>query len=163
MLVTSLKNTFKKNEASAAHSTTTETAASTTAGGRVAKQTKPIKVLKCTKNMSLDTFTKQLTTWTEINNEIPEYVKYHEFLESLKTDKDIKGLPRYIGEYVLPILEAKEDQTIKKALDILNRKYGQLRTERIEKCVDDIIKFREDLYEEDNKLMLAMKEIRQRE
>ena len=67
------------------------------------------------------------------------------------------GLPRYVGEHVLPILEMKEDQTIKKALDILNKNYGQSRMERIEECVDDIIKFREDLYEEDNELILAMR------
>ena len=42
-------------------------------------------------------------------------------------------------------------------------KYRRSRKEQIEECVDDILKFREDNYEEDSKLILAMKEIRQRE
>ena len=45
-LVTSLKDTFKKDEASAAPGVTT------TAGGQVTKLTKPIKVPTWSKNMS---------------------------------------------------------------------------------------------------------------
>ena len=84
---------------------------------------------------------KQLQTWTEINNEIPEFIKYHEFMESLKANKDIKDLPRYVGEHVLPILEKKQDQTFKKALELLDTKYGRLRTEKIKECVYDLRKF----------------------
>ena len=56
----------------------------------------------------------------------------------------------------------KQDQTIKRALELIEIKYGRSRTEQIEECVDDILKFIEDNYEEDSKLILAM-EIIQRE
>ena len=38
-------------------------------------------------------------------------------------------------------------------------KYGQSRTEKIEESVDNLLEFREDQYEVDNELILAMKEI----
>ena len=43
-------------------------------------------------------------------------MKFHDLMESLKTNKDIKDLPRYVGEHVLLVLELKQDQTIMKAL-----------------------------------------------
>ena len=84
-------------------------------------------------------------------------------MESLKLDKGIKDLPRYVGKHVLPVLELKQDQTIKKVLELLEVKYGRFWTEKIEECVDDILKFQEDQYEEEGELILAMKEIGQRE
>ena len=89
-------------------------------------------------------------------------MKYHDLMESLKANKDIKDVPRYVGEHVLPVLEKKQDQTIKKALELIEVKCGRLRTEQIEECVDHILKFKENNYEEESELMLAMKEIRQR-
>ena len=68
-------------------------------------------------------------------------MKYHELMESLKSNKDIKDLPRYVGEHVLPVLLLKQDQTIVKAIKLLDAKYGRSRTEKIEECVDDILKF----------------------
>ena len=62
-------------------------------------------------------------------------------MESLKANKDIKDLPHYNGEHVLPILEKKQDQTIKKALELLDTKYGRSRTEKIEEYVDDLLRF----------------------
>ena len=41
------------------------------------KLTKPAKVPSWTKDMSLETYVKQLTTWQEINEDIPEFAKYH--------------------------------------------------------------------------------------
>ena len=73
--------------------------------------------------------------------------------------KDIKDLPRYVGEHVLPVLLLKQDQTIVKAINLLEAKYGRSRTEKIEECVDDILKLREDQYEEERELLLAMREI----
>ena len=51
-------------------------------------------------------------------------MKYHVLMESLKANKDVKDLPRYVGEHVLPVLEKKQDQAIKKALELLEAKYG---------------------------------------
>ena len=42
-------------------------------------------------------------------------------------------------------------------------KYGRSRTEQIEELVDDLLNFREDQYEDDGELLLAMKDIRRRE
>ena len=84
---------------------------------------------------------KQLQTWTEINDDIPEFIKCHNFMESLISNKDIKDLPCYVGEHVLPVLERKQNQTIKKALELLEVKYGRSRTEKIKECVDDLQKF----------------------
>ena len=83
-------------------------------------------------------------------------------MESLKTNKEVKGLPRYVGEHVLLTLEKKMDQTMNKVLEILNIKYGRTRTKKVEECVEDWLILREDQFEEDDELMLAMKEIHQR-
>ena len=65
-------------------------------------------------------------------------------MESLKANKDIKNLPHYVGKQVHPVLEKKQDQTIKKALKLLEVKYGRSRTEKIEECLDDLLKFQEE-------------------
>ena len=57
---------------------------------RPAKLTKPAKVPSWTKDMSLETYVKQLTTWQEINEDIPEFAKYHELIDS--NTKNIKSL-----------------------------------------------------------------------
>ena len=57
-------------------------------------------------------------------------------------------------------MDRKTDQTVKKALELLEVKYGRSFTERIEKCVNDLLKFREDQYKDDGELLLAMEEIR---
>ena len=73
--------------------------------------------------MSLETYTKQITTQTGINEDVPEYVKFHDLIEELKKNKDIKGLQRYIAEHILPVLIKKTDQTLEKVLDLLDVKY----------------------------------------
>ena len=80
-------------------------------------------------------------------------MKFHDLMESQKVNKDIKDLPRYVGEHVLPVLELKQDQTIKKVLELLEVKYGRSQTEKIEECVDEILKFWEDQYEEEDELI----------
>ena len=44
-------------------------------------------------------YVKQLQTWTGINEDIPEFVKFQDFVKNLKGNKEIKGLPRYVGEH----------------------------------------------------------------
>ena len=90
-LATSFKESFKKDDMS---SSTTDTASPVVTGGKVAKLTKPAKVPSWSKDMSLETYTKQIETWMDINDDVPEYVKYHDFMEELKKIKDIKGLQR---------------------------------------------------------------------
>ena len=80
-LVTFLKDSFKKETPAVAAVTS-----ATEIGTRVIKLTKPVKVPTWSKSMSLDTF-------AEISKEIPEFMKYHDLVESLKSNKDIKDLP----------------------------------------------------------------------
>ena len=63
---------------------------------RVSKLTKPAKVPSWTKDMSLETYVEQLAAWQEINEDVPDYAKYHELIEQLKRNKDIKGFQRFI-------------------------------------------------------------------
>ena len=44
----------------------------------------------------------------------------------------------------------------------MNEKYGRTRTEKVEEAIVDLFKFGEDKYEDDDELMLAMNELRQR-
>ena len=66
-------------------------AAGLTPGSRVTKLTKHAKVPSWSKDMSLETYTKQLQMWTEINEEVPEFLKFHDIIEGLKINKEIKG------------------------------------------------------------------------
>ena len=84
ILVTSIKDTFKKDEALYSAATT---GAGFAVGGRVSKLTKPVKVPSGSKDMSLETYTKQIMTWTEINKDVSEYVKFHDFIEELKKER----------------------------------------------------------------------------
>ena len=45
---------------------------------------------------------------------------------------------------------------------LLNERYGRTRTEKVEEAIEDLFRFREDQYEDDDELMLAMSELRQR-
>ena len=98
----------------------------------------------------------------EINKDVPEYFKYHDLIEVLKKNKDIKGLQRYIADHILPVLVKKIDQTVDRVAGLLDIRYGRSRTEKVEDVIEDLFKFREDNYKDDDELMLAMKELRQR-
>ena len=74
LLVTSIKDTFKKDEVQSP---------AVTSGSRISKMTKPAKVPFWWKDISLETFTKHITTWTEVNKDVSEYVKFHDFFEKL--------------------------------------------------------------------------------
>ena len=71
-------------------------------------------------------------------------------------------MPKYVGEHVLPVLETKVNQTLKKVLEILILKYGRTRVEQIEDFMEDWSKFRDDQYEDDGELLLGMRELNQR-
>ena len=96
--------------------------------------------------MSLETYVKQLTTWQEINEDVPDYAKYHELIEELKKNKDIKGLQRFIADHILPVIVRKEDQTVEKVTRLLESRYGRTTTEKVEEVMEDLFKFREDQY-----------------
>ena len=56
----------------------------------------------------------------------------------------------------------KTEQTLEKVVELLDVKYGRSRTEKVEEAIEDYLKFREDQYEDDDELILAMKELRKR-
>ena len=56
----------------------------------------------------------------------------------------------------------KVDQTLEKVVGHLDVKYGRSRTEKVEDFIEEYLKFREDQYEDDDELILTMKELRQR-
>ena len=56
----------------------------------------------------------------------------------------------------------KTDQTLEKVVQLLNKKYGRSQTEKVKEAVEEIMKFREDYYEEDDDLIMAMQELNQR-
>merc|ERR1712030_63092 len=89
-------------------------------------------------------------------------MKYQDFVENLKLNKDIKGLPRFVGEHVLPVLEKKQDHNVKKVLELLDVKYGRTRIGKVEECLKDWLEFKENIFEEEDEFLFAMKEINQR-
>ena len=56
----------------------------------------------------------------------------------------------------------KTDQTLEKVIELLDMKYGRSRTEKVEDVIEDYLKFREDQDEDDDELILVMKELRKR-
>merc|ERR1712240_295030 len=82
-------------------------------------------------------------------------------LQSLR-NKDIKELQKYVADHIIPGLINKMDQILEKVVELLDVKYGQSRTEKVEDVMEDYLKFREDQHEDDDELILAMKELRQR-
>ena len=76
---------------------------------RTARLTKPAKVPSWTKDLTLETYIKQVETWNDINEDIPSNTKYQDFVEGLKTNKDIQGLLRFVAEHILPVINKKQD------------------------------------------------------
>ena len=75
-LVTFLKDSFKKETPAVAAVTS-----ATKTGTRGIKLTKPLKVPTWSRSRALETFKKQLQTWSEMNEEIPEWMKYHDLIQ----------------------------------------------------------------------------------
>ena len=79
---------------------------------RTARITKLAKVPSWSKDLSMETYVKQIETWNEINEDVPPNTKCQDFVESLKTNKEIRGLPKFVAEHVLPVLRRKSDQLV---------------------------------------------------
>ena len=84
LLVNSIKDCFKKDPVTSETSETGKTA------NKVTKLTKPTKGPSWTKDMSLETYSKQIGTWTRINEDVPEYVKYYDLMEELNKKRILK-------------------------------------------------------------------------
>ena len=57
----------------------------------------------------------------------------------MKKNKEIRGIQKYVAEYVLPILIHKTDQTLDKVVELLDKKYGRSRTEKVEEAVEEML------------------------
>ena len=81
------------------------------------------------------------------NVDVPENTQFQDLIESLKTNKEIEGWPKYVSEHVLTMLNTLEKQTIKEVVDCLKERFGKTRLEKIEELVLECIKFRDDDYD----------------
>ena len=129
---------------------------------RSTKLTKPAKVPNWTKDLTLEIYAKQIRAWNTASEDVPVNTRYHDLVESLKMNKDIHGLPRFVGDHVLPVLDKFPDQTVERVLELLETKYGRTRIEKMEECVKDWLEFKEDVFEEEDEFVFAMKELNQR-
>ena len=129
---------------------------------KVTKLTKGAKVPSWTKYMSLETYAKQILTWMGINEEVIEHFKYHDSMEELKKNTEVKGIQKNVAEHIIPVLINKDDQTLDKVVRLLDIKYSRSRMEKVEDVMEDYLKFPENQYEDDDELILAMKELRQK-
>ena len=73
-----------------------------------------------------------------------------------------RQLQRYVAEHVLPVHTQKTDQTLDKVTALLNTRYGRSKTEKVEEAVEDLPRFSEENYVDDNDLIMAMRELNQR-
>ena len=127
-----------------------------------AKPSKVIKTAKVpiwSKEMSLETFSKQISTWNEVNLDVPEYSRYQDLIESLKMNKEIKGLSAYINDHVIKVCEKREDQEVSKVLDVLSKKYGRSRVEKMEVWIENWFDFKDGDFDDEDDFLFAMKEI----
>jgi len=65
----------------------------------------PSKVPIWSKEITLEIYLKHIDLWVTNISEIEKDTKYQYLVESLKINKDMKGLGKYVGEHILPILD----------------------------------------------------------
>ena len=83
-------------------------------------------------------------------------------VESLKVNKEIKGLEKFVSEHVLTTLSTPEKQKVKKIIACLEERYGRTRLEKIEELVLDWIGFRDDDYEVEGDFYMLWKSFQRR-
>ena len=101
------------------------------------KLVKPAKVPSWSKGMKLDVYVKALEVWMEMNKDISEAVRYQDVIESLKVNKEIEGLAKYVGEHVIGRLDTIEKQKVKEIVELLKLKYGRTRIEDLEELMEE--------------------------
>ena len=123
---------------------------------KTAKLVKPAKVPVWTKEMLLAVYLKALDVWMETNKDISENVRFQDVIESLKMNKEVNGLAKYVEEHILPVLDTVEKQTVMEIVGILKRKYGRTRIEELEGLMTDWINFKANKYEDEDEYLLVM-------
>ena len=77
-----------------------------------------------TKELSLEIYKQQIETQNKVNNDVFTNIKYRDLIESLKINKEISGLQRFVSDHTVKVGEKKGDQLVRKVLDILEWKSG---------------------------------------
>ena len=105
------------------------------------KLVKAAKVPSWSKDMKLDAYLKALEVWMEMNKDVSEAVRFQDVIESLKMNKEIEGLAKYVGEHVIARLDTIEKHKVKEIIELLKLKYGRTRIEELEELMEYWIKF----------------------
>ena len=126
---------------------------------KTAKLVKPAKVSIWNKEMTFAVYLKALEAWMEQNKDISEHVRFQDVIESLKMNKDVNGLAKYVGEHILPVLDTVETQTVMQIVGILKRKYGRTRIEELKELMKDWMNFKANEYEDEDEYLFAMEKL----
>ena len=65
-------------------------------------------------------------------------------IEELQKNKEIKGLHKFLADNIILVILTKNDQNVKKVINLLNERYGRTRTKKVEEAIEDLFRFRED-------------------
>ena len=57
----------------------------------------PVKVPTWTNDMTLESLERQLNIWKSSNVNDPDNTQFQDLVESLKLNKDVKGLSKYVS------------------------------------------------------------------
>ena len=95
----------------------------------------------------------------ENNKDMPEAAKYQDIIETLKMNKEIEGLSKYIGEHVVGKLDTINKQTVKNLIELLDIKYGRTRLEELEELMEDWIKFNFNEHESEEEYLFAQEKL----
>ena len=122
----------------------------------MARVVKPAKVPTWTKDVTLEMFERQLDIWKMSNVNVPENTQFKDLKESLKTNKEIGGLLKYVSGHVLTIPITLVKQTIKEVADCFKERFERTRLEQMEELLSEYIKFRDNDYDKEDDLLQAM-------
>ena len=68
--------------------------------------------------MTLEAYARQLKIWLMSNADVP---KKKDLVESLKINKEVRVLAKYVGELFFPVLNTAEHQTVKDVFKCLKK------------------------------------------
>ena len=81
--------------------------------------------------MSLETFIRQLNIWKVRNANVLESTQFQDLVESLRVNKEVKGLAKCVGKHILTTLNTVEKKhKIKEVIECLEKRYGRTRLKK---------------------------------
>ena len=109
--------------------------------------------------MKLDAYLKVLEVWMDMNKDVSEAVRFQDVIESLKMNKEIGGLAKYVGEHVIARLDTIEKHKVKEIIELLKLKYGRTRIEELEELMEEWIKFNFNEHESEEDYLFTMEKM----